>query len=429
LKDEALEKYNIISPYLKRESNLSNIASKTNINLRTLQRWVQIYGIQGLIGLSRKKRRDIGCCRKIKNEMKNAIEGLALKKENISIATITRIVNEYCIEQKLDKVSYYTIRKVIKKIPDDLKVLAKNGDKVYGNKYEMIIRRTSKYPNQMWQTDHSLLDLLIVDCDNQKKKPWLTVVIDDFSRAIAGFSLFTGDPSSLQTGLALRQAIWYKQDKVWVISGIPETLYTDHGSDFTSNHIKQVCLDLKINLIHSIVGKPRGRGKVERFFLSLEQKLLSLLRIKKKIYELSELEGLIKEFVINDYNYSIHTTTKERPIDLWNKGKIIPNMPESIAQLNSLLLTPKKSRIVQRDGIRFSGLRYYHPNLCAYVGEIVTIKYDPADLGEIWVYEADKLICKAVCEELQNSAATYEDLKKVRTQRKKELKKAIKSKL
>lgn len=192
-----MEKYNIISPYLKRESNLSNIASKTNINLRTLQRWVKIYEMQGLIGLSRKKRGDIGCCRKIKNDIKNAIEGLALKKENMSIATITRIVNEYCIEQKLDKVSYYTIRKVIKKIPDDLKVLAKNGDKVYGDKYEMIIRRTSKYPNQMWQTDHSLLDLLIVDCDNQKKKPWLTVVIDDFSRAIAGFSLFTGDPSSL----------------------------------------------------------------------------------------------------------------------------------------------------------------------------------------------------------------------------------------
>ena len=429
MKDKELEKYNVISAYLKKESSLSNIASTININLRTLQRWVKDYKTNGLLGLSRKKRKDSGNYRSVQNNLKDAIEGLALKKENISVATITRIVNEYCIEQKLNAVNYYTIRKVIKKIPDDLKVLAKNGDKVYGDKYEMIIRRTSKYPNQIWQTDHSLLDLLIVDCDNQKKKPWLTVVIDDFSRAIAGFSLFIGDPSSLQTGLALRQAIWYKQDKIWVISGIPETLYTDHGSDFTSNHITQVCLDLKINLIHSIVGKPRGRGKVERFFLSLEQKLLSSLRIKKKIYKLPELEELIKEFIINDYNCSIHTATKEKPIDLWNKSKIIPNMPESIAKLNSLLLTPKKSRIVQRDGIRFSGLRYYHPNLCAYVGEIVIIKFDPADLGEIWVYEADKLICKAVCEDLQNSITTYEDLKKVRTQRKKELKKAIRSKL
>jgi putative transposase len=162
----------------------------------------------------------------------------------------------------------------------------------------------------------------------------------------------------------------------------------------------------------------------------LEQQLLSLLRIKKKTYRLPELEGLIKNFIANDYNHSIHTTTKEKPIDLWNKDKIIPQMPESIDKLNTLLLKPKKSRIVQRDGIRFSGLRYYHPNLCAYVGVIITIRFDPADLAEIWVYDEDeKLICKAVCEELENGSATHDDLKKLRTKRKKELKKSIRSKL
>ena len=144
-----MEKYNVISAYLKKESSLSNIASTININLRTLQRWVKDYKTNGLLGLSRKKRKDSGNYRSVQNNLKDAIEGLALKKENISVATITRIVNEYCIEQKLNAVNYYTIRKVIKKIPDDLKVLAKNGDKVYGDKYEMIIRRTSKYPNQI----------------------------------------------------------------------------------------------------------------------------------------------------------------------------------------------------------------------------------------------------------------------------------------
>ena len=117
--DEALEKHSIISPYLKRESSLSNIASKTYINLRTLQRWVKEYEARGLFGLSRKKRKDAGNYRSVQNNLKDAIEGLALKKENISMATITRIVNKYCIEQKLNTVNYYTIRKVIKNIPDD----------------------------------------------------------------------------------------------------------------------------------------------------------------------------------------------------------------------------------------------------------------------------------------------------------------------
>jgi putative transposase len=42
-----------------------------------------------------------------------------------------------------------------------------------------------------------------------------------------------------------------------------------------------------------------------------------------------------------------------------------------------LLLNVARSRRVQQDGIRFQGLRYL--NLAAYVGEDVTIRYDPRD--------------------------------------------------
>ena len=59
---------------------------------------------------------------------------------------------------------------------------------------------------------------------------------------------------------------------------MPETFYTDHGSDFTSKHIEQVCIDLKIRLIFSQVAQPRGRGKIERFFRTLNQKLIHTLQ-------------------------------------------------------------------------------------------------------------------------------------------------------
>ena len=39
--------------------------------------------------------------------------------------------------------------------------------------------------------------------------------------------------------------------------------------DFTSHHMEQVAIDLKINLMFSKVGVPRGRGKIERFFRQL----------------------------------------------------------------------------------------------------------------------------------------------------------------
>jgi len=35
-------------------------------------------------------------------------------------------------------------------------------------------------------------------------------------------------------------------------------------STFTSRHIEQVAADLKIRLVFSLLGQPRGRGKIER---------------------------------------------------------------------------------------------------------------------------------------------------------------------
>ena len=35
------------------------------------------------------------------------------------------------------------------------------------------------------------------------------------------------------------------------------------------HHMEQVAIDLKINLMFSKVGVPRGRGKIERFFRQL----------------------------------------------------------------------------------------------------------------------------------------------------------------
>ena len=64
-------------------------------------------------------------------------------------------------------------------------------------------------------------------------------MIDDYSRAAAGYFLSFQDPAAVRASLALRQAIWRKEDARWVVCGIPDVLYTDNGSDFTSNHLRR----------------------------------------------------------------------------------------------------------------------------------------------------------------------------------------------
>ena len=115
---------------------------------------------------------------------------------------------------------------------------------------------------------------MILDASAKAVRPWLTTVIDDHSRALAGYMVFLGAPSALHTSLALRQAIWRKIDPLWQVCGIPDVLYVDHGSDFTSKHLEQVAVDLHFELVYSTIARPQGRGKVERLFGTLNTELL-----------------------------------------------------------------------------------------------------------------------------------------------------------
>jgi putative transposase len=126
---------------------------------------------------------------------------------------------------------------------------------------------------------------------------------------VAGYALFLGSTSAIQTALALRLAIWRKGQPGWQVCGIPEILYSDHGSDFTSQHLEQVAADLKIRLINSMVGRPRGRGKIERFFESVSQVLLPRLpghaptgAAPKAGLTLAELAAELERFLVEEYH-------------------------------------------------------------------------------------------------------------------------------
>jgi putative transposase len=109
--------------------------------------------------------------------------------------------------------------------------------------------------------------------------------MDDYSRAVAGYFLSFEEPSTLHTSLALRQAIWRKEDPRWIVCGIPDVLYTDNGSDFTSQHLEQVGADLKIRLVFSIPGMPRGRGRIERFFSTVNEMFLCELERMRRLFQ------------------------------------------------------------------------------------------------------------------------------------------------
>jgi putative transposase len=255
------------------------------------------------------------------------------------------------------------------------------------------------------------------------------VVLDDYSRAVPGYALNLAAPSALQTALALRQAIWRKAEPDWHVCGIPQVLYSDHGSDFTSRHIDQVCADLHIRLVHSAVGQPRGRGKIERFFNTVNQMFLPGLPghlvasrpASPAKLTLPELDAALRAFILKDYHQREHSETGETPAARWEVGGFVSQLPEHLEDLDLLLLSVPRARVVHPDGIRFEGLRYLDLTLAAYVGEAVTIRYDPRDLTEVRVFHEDRFVCTATCPELATTTISLKELVAARNKRRREL--------
>ncbi len=330
--------------------------------------------------------------------------------------------------------SYWVVYRIVSALPADLVTLAHQGSKAYGESFEMVHRREAEGPNAIWQADHTILDILLLRPDGTPAKPWLTTVIDDYSRAVAGYFLSFDGPSSLHTSLALRQAIWRKEDSRWMVCGIPDILYTDNGSDFTSHHLEQVSADLKIRLVFSIPGKPRGRGRIERFFSTVNEMFLceldgyapagGVVRGKPTL-TLAEFDARFRTFLLDVYHRRDHGETKIAPTERWEANGFLPQMPESLEQLDLLLIQVAKARQVRVDGIHFQSLRYISTTLAAYVGERVTLRFDPRDMAEIRVFHNERFLCRAVCAELAGATVPLREILRARNQRRRELRSVL----
>jgi putative transposase len=437
--DEALRRYRIIRPFLHDRTPLTVISRQSALPLRTLRRWASRFHCQGIKGLTRQPRADKGTLHSLPPAQKQLIEALALAKPRHSVMAICRTVCALPANGQHKCPGYTTVFRIVRAIDPALLSLAHEGSKVYSERYDLLYRRQAAAPNALWQADHTELDIMVLDEQGKPARPWLSVIIDDYSRAVAGYFLSLQAPSALQTSLALRQAIWRKAEPAWQVCGIPDVLYNDNGSDFTSQHLEQVCADLKIRMVFSLPGKPRGRGRIERFFRTVNQCCLSTLPgyapggLPGKIsapripqLTLTELDTALRRFFVEEYNRQPHSTTGIAPQERWRGNGFLPRMPESLEQLDLLLLTVVKPRKVQQDGIRFQGFRYIDPVLAAYVGETVTIRYDPRDLAEVRVFCREAFICRAVCQELAGETVSLREVIGARRKRARELRQILK---
>ncbi len=223
----AMERFAVLQPHLDEDVPLARAARQAGVPIRTAERWLARYRQRGLAGLARPVRSDAAVHR-LPADLVALIEGMGLKKPRASAAAIHRRVRDVATAQGWRLPSSSTVYAILAALDPAMVTLAHEGAAAFRDRYELIHRHRAEAPNALWQADHTMLDLLILDEAGKPVRPWLTTVMDDHSRAVAGTMVFLGAPSALNTSLALRQAIWRKADPSWPVCGIPDVLYTEY---------------------------------------------------------------------------------------------------------------------------------------------------------------------------------------------------------
>lgn len=344
------------------------------------------------------------------------IERFWLRKEKPKFNALMERIRGTCLAEGLNPPHYRTVRRRVMDLTP-VSAARKRGERdietaATPSPGQFVASR----PNTIWQIDHTLVDVIVVDEQLRRPigRPVLTIAIDVCTRMVAGFHLSLEAPSSVSVGLCLLHAVYDKTvwlnereiDVSWPVAGLPEVLHCDNGAEFRSRALAAACREYGIKLQFRPPATPRFGGHIERLIGTmmgavhvLPGTTFSNVKIKgdydaegRATFTLRELEKWIAIEIAGKYHHRIHSALLRPPVAVWRdlQGDVDFDLPpDRMAFWTSFL--PEERRRLLKDGIHLEKIRYWSDALSRDVGRgaEVKIKYDPRDLSRIFVRQPD----------------------------------------
>jgi putative transposase len=351
-----------------------------------------------------------------------------------------------CKEKGISAPGYDVVKKYIKSLPEAYKLFrqGKLGVHEWERTFCPVVRfDLTTYSNQRWQTDNSRLDIWVRVWDGTRWVPanaHISACMCAHSRTIPGFILSSKDPDAWTTALLIMNAVKEKENPEWKNKGLTSVLQPDRGKTFIAHAVASSLAGLGVALDPDPPYYPNRKGKIERWFLTLDRGCLRILpghmdaigrtqgAAEKHVHLLLTIPQLRKEierWIVSDYHQKTHTETGRKPAELWEETVRL-RMPESEDALNLMLLKSDKERTIYNTGIKFKfgdsdaedEQIYWGPELAFHIGEKVRLRYNPDDRASILVYSAatDKYIGEAWLMGAEDSRYTIADVKKARSE-------------
>lgn len=233
----------------KKEYQVPGKQSTVSYSVSTLKDWLRQYRRGGIDALFPAIRKDAGVSKKIDAGIAETISTIFADYPDISAAAMYRmLVKRGTITKEI--FTEVTLRNYIRKNNLRSQLETRVGRK----KFEMPAA------NMLWTMDF-LHGPQVIDkwAHNRKRKVYLCAIIDDHSRLIVG-AQFAFAENSMALATTLKAAV--------LQYGIPQKVYCDNGSAFSTHTLQLACARIGMALIHSKAYDSPSRGKIERFNLN-----------------------------------------------------------------------------------------------------------------------------------------------------------------
>lgn len=256
---------------------------------------------------------------------------------------------------------------------------------------------------ELVEMDHTDINRELCDEGGAKLgKPTLTYCTDKCTGCTLGLYIGFERHSAWAVLQCLRNAIlpkdYIKTDYPgigeWNAQGLPETLVVDNGNEMKGNDLAEACRQLKITLRFTRTYRGQDKGSVERFFGTLKAKFEQGPDAPPiPYYEFAEY---VYRALVDEYLHTPNRGVGGPPAALWDEQ--FNQARDAICSRYDretviVALSPIATRVPSKHGIEWNYLFYNSDALqelrSRNLGSRLTMRYDPDNLGHIWVTEPE----------------------------------------
>ncbi|STO11516.1 Transposase and inactivated derivatives [[Flavobacterium] thermophilum] len=242
--------------------------------------------------------------------------------------------------------------------------------------------------NELWQGDLSHGPLIRVNGKTQKT--FLIAYIDDCSRVVPYAQFFSSEKFDGLRIVTKEALLRY---------GKPKRIYSDNGKIYRAEPLQYACAELGITLIHTQPYDPQSKGKIERFFRTVQTRFYPLLEMNSP-KSLEELNERFWKWLEEDYHRKPHASLNGKtPHEVFQSQVHLVSFVEDSDWLDSIFLK-REYRKVKADGtVTLNKQLYEVPP--RFIGQSIELRYDEQG---VYVYEDGQRVAEAFLVRFEDNA-------------------------